>query len=131
MICREVQINKKIFVTHIDSELLDSNIDMLFLKFLSYYLDTERLNGILNTYTEKPECIRKLGYSSLGNLVIRNIKFENIIENEYLYLAEMCLDFNVSKLDTENRVKVIEIFKYIVNLFKVPNGQGRTRQLSA
>ena len=131
MIYDRIQMNKKVFIIDENSDIFDSNIEMLFLKYLDFYLAQSDYDKIVNLYTEKPECITNLGYRSLGNLIVKNIKFAEVCENEYLYLATMSLDFDLNKLDDSVCARVVELFDLISSLFRMQKEQRRTRQLVA
>lgn len=115
----KIKIDKKKPTDCEETDIYCYSAKMRFLELLYFYLNQNRYARAADLYIESPSCVRKLGYRTLGNLIIKNIKFTDVTENEYLFSVGVKLDFDASKLDEDTRAKLDKLYTMILKLFRV------------
>ena len=109
-------------------EAINSSLYLLIISVLDRYIERAATADLVELYTKRPDSIAKLGYSSIGDLVIKNLKFNDIRENKYLYLFTMELDFDLSKLPKADALEVMKMFQ---NIFYILDSGGKTEKIVA
>jgi len=109
-------------------DLINANIYLLIVNKLEYYLERDEIDPIIELYTSLPDSIAALGYRSLGDLVLKNLKISKIQENEFLYIFNMELNFDLSKLPASDAKSVSQMF---FNLYHIISTRGQSKKIIA
>ena len=120
--------NEKLLQAADALEAINNNINLLLISRLEYYLERDEIDPIIELYTSLPESIAALGYKSLGDLILKNLKLSKIQENEFLYVFDMELDFDLSKLPASDAKSVSQMF---FNLYHIISTRGQPKKIIA
>ena len=81
-----------------------------------------------NLYTELPSEVKELGYKSLGDLLLKNIKIDVLQENDALYIVKLFLYFDLNAVSKETADQIIELFNKFETVLDEPERKKYTKR---